>query len=375
MALYAMADNLRMTVNVADKGTFEKEERTMGMHYRKSINLGGGFRINISKSGVGYSWGMKGFRHTKTARGTTRNTYSIPGTGLSYVEENGKKKRPNGGSSQDWKNQGQAAIGNAISTENVNVNDYQPAEYEELLEQMKKAQRLDYLSTWLIATIILVAYPWFILTAIAGVVLKIVVRSKMKVSMEYSFDTESQAAYDDLSAIWMSLNKNQKFWQTVSESSLDRKTSGGASRGVSRISAKAINKLPFFVESNVQPFGLKLRKQKVYFLPDKILVVSRLNVGAISYSDVDMEFSTTQFVETAPVPKDAKVVGQTWLKVNKNGTPDKRFKDNRQVPVCEYGKVLVKSGTGLHIELMCSNSGTVDEMRESAVKVLEQRLG
>lgn len=340
----------------------------MGMRYRKSINLGGGFRVNISKSGIGYSWGVKGFRHTKTARGTTRKTYSIPGTGLSYIEESGKKKRSNGGVNP---NQNQAAISNAVSTENVNVSDYQPAEYEELLAQIRKAQRLDYLSNWLIATIILAAFPLFIFTAIAGVILKIVVRSKMKVTMEYSFDADSQAAYDDLSAIWMSLNKNQKFWQTISESSLDRKTSGGASRGVNRISAKAINKLPFFVESNVQPFGLKLRKQKVYFLPDKVLVVSKMNVGAISYSDVDMGFGTTRFVETDPVPKDAKVVGQTWLKVNKNGTPDKRFKNNRQVPVCEYGEVLVKSGAGLHIELMCSNSGTVNEMRESAAKFSE----
>ena len=214
----------------------------MGMRYRKSINLGGGFRINISKSGVGYSWGTKGFRHTKTVRGTTRNTYSIPGTGLSYVEENGKKKHFIGGVNPNQKNQNQTVSSNAVSTENVNVSDYQPAEYEELLAQMKKAQRLDYLSTWLIVTIILAAFPMFIFTAIAGVVLKIVVRTKMKVPMEYSFDSESQAAYDDLSAIWMSLNKNKKFWQTISESSLNRKTSGGASRGVNRISAKAINK-------------------------------------------------------------------------------------------------------------------------------------
>ena len=65
----------------------------MGFRYRKSINLGGGFRINISKSGVGYSWGTKGYRITKTARGTVRRTASIPGTGISFAEETGKKKQ------------------------------------------------------------------------------------------------------------------------------------------------------------------------------------------------------------------------------------------------------------------------------------------
>ncbi len=62
----------------------------MGFRYRKSINLGGGFRVNISKSGIGYSWGVKGYRITKTANGTIRRTMSIPGTGISYVDTVGK---------------------------------------------------------------------------------------------------------------------------------------------------------------------------------------------------------------------------------------------------------------------------------------------
>ena len=345
----------------------------MGFRFRKSINLGGGFRINVSKSGVGYSWGTKGVRFTKTAKGGRRNTVSIPGTGLSYVSEKGRQKSSpasgvNGRGNANPASQ-QVVVDDSVSTENVNVKDYQPAEYEALLAQMRKAQRLNFLSTVLIATIILIAFPPVLLTAIAGIILKIIVHTKMKVPMEYSFDDESKAAYEAHSAIWMSLNKNRKFWQTISESGLDKKTSGGASRGVNRISAQAISKLPFFVETNVQPFGLKLRKQRVYFLPDKVLVVTMTNIGAINYSDIDMDFGVTRFVETDPVPKDAKIIGQTWLKVNKNGTPDKRFKNNRQVPVCEYGKILVTSNSGLHIELMCSNSGTVQEMRNSAVKM------
>ena len=59
----------------------------MGFRYRKSIRLGGGFRINISGSGIGYSWGVPGYRITKTANGKIRQTASIPGTGISYVSE------------------------------------------------------------------------------------------------------------------------------------------------------------------------------------------------------------------------------------------------------------------------------------------------
>lgn len=65
----------------------------MGLRFRKKINLGNGFRINLSKSGVGCSVGMKGARATLTSNGRLRSTTSIPGTGLSYVTESSKSKK------------------------------------------------------------------------------------------------------------------------------------------------------------------------------------------------------------------------------------------------------------------------------------------
>lgn len=64
----------------------------MGLRFRKSVNLGGGAKVNFSKSGVGYSVGTKGGRITKKADGGTRTTLSAPGTGLSYVTETGSVK-------------------------------------------------------------------------------------------------------------------------------------------------------------------------------------------------------------------------------------------------------------------------------------------
>ncbi len=57
--------------------------------------------MNVSKSGIGYSTGVKGARVTKTAKGTTRTTLSVPGTGLSYVSESskGRRKQASGSSS------------------------------------------------------------------------------------------------------------------------------------------------------------------------------------------------------------------------------------------------------------------------------------
>lgn len=60
----------------------------MGLRYRKSVKLGP-FRVNLSKSGVGWSVGNKYARYTRKANGGARVTTTLPGTGISHVEELG----------------------------------------------------------------------------------------------------------------------------------------------------------------------------------------------------------------------------------------------------------------------------------------------
>ncbi len=346
----------------------------MGFRYRKSINLGGGFRVNISKSGIGYSWGVKGARITKTARGTTRRTLSIPGTGISYVEETGKsknQKRANSGSYHNLNHKSNDVMP-AENMEIVDVSKFQPVEYKDLLDRFKKIQNLNLLSTFLILTFLLLAMPIFILTGIAGIVLKIYTHTKMVIPMEYDFDEDSRIAYEQLNSIWMSMNSNKKFWQIITAAQIQNsKAHGGAKTSVTRVPAKAINKLPYFLKSNITPFGLQLKKKQLFFLPDKLLVIDRRKVGALNYSDINLNLGTTNFIESEAVPADAKVVRQTWLKVNKDGSPDRRYKGNRKVPVCEYGEVIIQSGNSLYVEIMCSNSQTIDTMRTYASSVFK----
>jgi len=53
----------------------------MAWRFRKSVKLGP-LRLNLSKSGVGYSIGGRGFRIGKDAKGRSYTAASIPGTGL-----------------------------------------------------------------------------------------------------------------------------------------------------------------------------------------------------------------------------------------------------------------------------------------------------
>jgi hypothetical protein len=60
----------------------------MGFYYRKSIRLGP-FRVNVSKSGVGYSVGGPGARTGVSSRGKRYTTFNLPGTGIGYRTSSG----------------------------------------------------------------------------------------------------------------------------------------------------------------------------------------------------------------------------------------------------------------------------------------------
>ena len=53
----------------------------MAWRFRRSLKLGP-LKLNFSKSGIGYSAGVRGFRVGTDARGRTYTAASIPGTGL-----------------------------------------------------------------------------------------------------------------------------------------------------------------------------------------------------------------------------------------------------------------------------------------------------
>ncbi len=78
-----------------------------------------------------------------------------------------------------------------------------------------------------------------------------------------------------------------------------------------------------------------------------------------------------QSIETEGVPSDSKIVGRTWKYVNKKGGPDKRFKDNRELPIALYQAVHLNSQTGLNELLHVSSVGVVQGIRECVRRVSE----
>ena len=62
----------------------------MGWRFHKSVKIAPGVRLNLSKRGPGLSFGGRGMRYS-VGPGGRRTTFSIPGTGLSYVRQRGAR--------------------------------------------------------------------------------------------------------------------------------------------------------------------------------------------------------------------------------------------------------------------------------------------
>lgn len=61
--------------------------------FRRSIRLGPGVRMSLSKSGIGASFGTRGARYSVHSSGRRTTSVGIPGTGLGYVSSAGSGRR------------------------------------------------------------------------------------------------------------------------------------------------------------------------------------------------------------------------------------------------------------------------------------------
>jgi len=77
----------------------------------------------------------------------------------------------------------------------------------------------------------------------------------------------------------------------------------------------------------------------------------------------------SRFIEDDRVPKDARIVDTTWRYVNKRGGPDKRFKNNKELPVVLYDELQLSSSSGLLEHFQISMTGVADKFRNAVLEL------
>jgi hypothetical protein len=349
----------------------------MGFYFRKSVRIGP-VRFNFSKSGVGASIGVKGFRYGVHPTG---GTYIHAGRhGFYYHQELGGRRRkgpvrpelpppPN----QPTDEFEVISASNLAKTSASNLQD--------LLRTAYGGARMDYLAGGgaLIGFIVLCRVGWFIagLYACLGVLATAYFAywetRRRTVYLHYETDGIVLHAFQEIISGFNQLAACKGVWAETSARSLvsmrERKTFAGATTLSDRQPAVFGEGVPPWVEANVPVPTIKSRGQTFYFLPDGLLVYDGSGVGHLSYRDLQIGASTSTFIATHP-PSDAEIVGQTWMHPNKNGGPDSRFANNFPIPLCRYGECTFVSPSGQLLQLQTSRAEAPEGLRIAVERAL-----
>jgi len=187
---------------------------------------------------------------------------------------------------------------------------------------------------------------------------------KRRAVLFYEFDADHQGAYTKLTTAFDELSSCAGKWHVQASGAIHdmttRKRNAGATRLVSKVATSLDYRLPEVVTSNVTPPALRVGLQTLYFLPDVVLVGDGKAFGSVAYADLRVLCQASRFIEDGRVPSDAQVVDHTWRYPNKSGGRDRRFNNNKQIPVCLYHSLSLSSPGGLNEQLEFSRVGPAE---------------
>ena len=179
----------------------------------------------------------------------------------------------------------------------------------------------------------------------------------------YDLEAQLSSKYSVVVDAFDRLTCCERAWHVSASGAINdqtiRKRNAGASHLIERSEIRPQHTLPSVIKSNLDVPCLEVGKQKIFFMPDTVLVEDAGQFGAVAYADLQTEAWGSNFIEEGNVPTDAEIVGYTWKHPNKNGGPDRRFNDNYEIPICHYGAVGFKSISGLNEQVEFSNFDAV----------------
>lgn len=189
-------------------------------------------------------------------------------------------------------------------------------------------------------------------------------RERCTVELQYEMDEHLQQVYKLFKQHFETFAGSTKIWQYLTkQQTYDLKRNAGAGQLINRIPVRGVFRhlppLPHFV-TNISIPCIRLSNLDLYFLPERLLIKRGANFAAVFYKNLHLDGFSSRFIEDESVPRDAQVIDYTWRYVNKHGGPDRRFNDNRQIPICAYSQYTLTSDTGIYEVLTTSKKGAMD---------------
>lgn len=359
----------------------------MAWNYRRRIKIIPGVHLNFSKSGISTSIGVKGASVTFGKNGAFLNS-GIPALGLySRQKLSGGNKQPADTIPEPgYQPETPPAYSAGLRADNIFSADPQVitsqdmqgvkeailAAHEQRLDLEKDLQEVKQAlaKSKSKLTISYIFLYGLIVRSVSRRIKQDITNQKEAavqieeqiensfVQLDFIFEEELLRGYNGVVESFRKMCTSDKIWDVTSAYDQDRvATRSSASIVVNKKEVRLDFKEIPDIKANFNPLYFQNGNgADLYFYPNFVIVYSsKEKFAIIGLNELRLSFTSTRFVETGPVPADSKIIDRTWAKVNKNGTPDKRFSNNYQIPVVRYGDIALKTSTGLNEEYEFSN--------------------
>ncbi|HEX5405624.1 MAG TPA: DUF4236 domain-containing protein [Pseudonocardiaceae bacterium] len=330
----------------------------MSFYVRKTIKTGP-VRLTLSGSGITVSAGVPGLR---VGVGPCGSYVRVGAGGVTYRSTSGGRRTtkvmhstvpgpPPGPSG--W-SPGDVVLSDVTGSSAMELL---PAQPSDVVAQLNSAAKTPLLWPWVaIAVVVLsaVVTPWLFLPG-AAIVTWVWWHGKVSrtVALFYEVDGPTSDKYQLLVDAFSVAQQTQRAWHRVASGAVrttyQRKVNAGASSLVDRTPLTCGTHPGPHISTNIVVPTFRSQRRTVYLLPDRMLVKDGSVYADVDYRMLQVSWQEERFIETEPVPSDSLIVGHTWRYVNKSGGPDRRFKDNTQLPIVKYGQLNMESPAGLNL--------------------------
>lgn len=376
----------------------------MAWNYRRRIKIIPGVHLNFSKNGISTSIGVRGASVTFGKKETYLNT-SVPGLGL----YNRQKLSDNSNSDTQPRHDIPQIAEPADNIFSVDVHKITSQDMQGIKEAIisahdqRKELRADLrkIKLSLVFSKIKLIVSYVFLVSVFSKTIAASIKEDIKakinaieqlkeqidncyVKLDIEFEPDIKTKYDKVIKTFKNLTGSNRIWDITGAYHQDtRATRSAASTAVKKIDVKFGVKPLEDIKSQFETLWMKnANGADLYFYPSFIVMYStQKKFALVGLNELELNHNGVRFVETGIVPHDSKVIDRTWAKVNKNGSPDKRFKENYQIPIVKYGEINLSSGTGLNEEYQFSNYEYSEEFAKAfsdyqkVIKSLKQIVG
>jgi len=358
----------------------------MSWKYRKRIRVIPGFRLNLSKTGMSATVGMKGFNVNLGRNGTYLNT-GIPGSGVyDRVKLGGGKSSKPAPQNEDAQNFQMPTDGTTVEIKSfapeLITSDGLYGLKETILKarEIKKelgeeSEKATSQKNWALFIAIIshlfvfgIFIKWFrdnYKTCNANAKEAKETYENFKVDIDFNMDPAMLNDYIFLKNMFERVSAMNTIWDVTSAKDINRvRERSAASTLITRTKVCfSFASLDFI---NTKYLAFKIQNANggdLYFYPGFVIMPSEYSkdFAVIDIRDITLNHRKERFVETDSVPFDSKIVDRTWQYVNKNGLPDGRYKYNPEIPIALYYGLDLKSPKGLFESYQFSNADLAEK--------------